>query len=250
MKTVAVVQARLGSTRLPGKVMYPVGGLPVITRILRRLEPSTAIDQIVVATAEQQGNDVLATLAETEGVAAYMGSETDVLGRLYEAATAHNADCIVRVCADTPFVSHRIVDVCVRKLVEGNDDYVSTKLERTFPIGYGAEAFTMESFRRVETTSTEANEREHVTVKYREDGNGFSKANVAADTFFADERYHGRTELRLTLDRPADYKLIETVYSGMEASNPSIERVIDYIDANGLEHINSEVTQKSMYDVA
>lgn len=246
MKTVAVIQARLGSTRLPGKVMFPLDVSPVLSKIIDRLKPSTVVDEVVVATTEQPQDDVIIRLAEERGVATHRGSESDVLKRLYEAAEIHNADTVVRVCSDTPFVSYRIIDVCIQKLIESDHDYVSTKLQRTFPVGYGAEAFTIESFRQVETASTESNEREHVTVQYREDGTKYSRMNISSDAFFKDEQYQNRGELRLTLDRPADYHLIKSVYQNIGVADPSIESVIDYIDGNGLAHLNNQVEQESM----
>jgi spore coat polysaccharide biosynthesis protein SpsF len=248
MKTIAVIQARLGSTRLPGKVMFPLDGLPVLARILERLDSSTMIDEVIVATTDQLEDDVLVRLAQEKGASTYQGSETDVLGRLYESAKEHNADIVVRICADTPFVSYRIVDACVRKIVEKKYDYASTKLKRTFPVGYGTEVFTMESFEQVKSMSTEPNEREHVTVRYRKDRDELSRKNFSSNEFFSNQRHQNRGDLRLTLDQPADYRLIETVYSGTKAVNPSIESIIDYIDANGLQDINSGVEQKSMYD--
>ena len=247
MKTVAVIQARLGSTRLPGKVMFPLDASPVLTKIINRLKSSTVIDEIVVGTTEQPQDDVVIRVAEGMDVASHRGSESDVLGRLYEAAEIHNADAVVRVCSDTPFVSHRIIDVCIRRLIESNHDYVSTKLQRTFPVGYGAEAFTMESFRQVEAESGEPNEREHVTVRYREDGSKYHRMNISSDDFFAEEQYQDRNEIRLTLDRPVDYQLIKNVYENIEVAEPSIENVIDYIDENRLAHLNNQIEQKSMY---
>jgi spore coat polysaccharide biosynthesis protein SpsF len=227
--------------------MFPLDGVPVLARILDRIGDSSQVDEVVVATTEVPGDEVVATLARDAGVPAYRGSETDVLGRIHRAATHHDADAVVRICADTPFISDRIVDACVRRLATGGYDYASTKLRRTFPIGYGSEAFTMESFDRLEAAATEPHEREHVTVGYRE-GRDFSTTNVTSEEFFEDDRYRDRGDLRLTLDRAADYRLIKGIYSGMSASDPSIEDVIDYADVNGLGEMNRDIKQKSMYD--
>lgn len=247
MKTIAVVQARLGSSRLPGKVLFPLDGVPVLGRILRRISPSETLDEIVVATTDAKCEDVIADLTHQIGASSFRGDEQDVLGRLYEAARTFDADTIVRVNADSPFVSQRLVDLCLHELEDGGHDYASTKLERTFPIGYGVETFTMDSFERVEQVSTSPHEREHVTVRYRKSSDRYDRTNITSDQVFEDEQFQNRSDLRLTLDEPADYRLIQKVFTNVENREPTIEEVIQYIDDNNLQHINENVKQKSIY---
>lgn len=248
MRVIAIVQARLGSSRLPGKVMFPLAGVPVLAWILRRLDGSEILDEVVVATSDEPHDDVVADLARREGAEAFRGDETDVLGRMVAAASAHDAEVVVRICADTPFVSARIVDPCVRTLVDGEYDYATTKLKRTFPVGYGAEAFTMESFRRVDAAATDQHEREHVTVRYRENAEGFERANLTSEAFFDEERYWNRGDVRLTLDWPADYLLVRRIYEHLDESDRTIERVIDFVDRHDLPDVTPDEARRTRQD--
>lgn len=249
MRTAAVIQARMNSNRLPGKVMLPLDGVPVIEHIISRLKESESVDELVVATSEGQSDDIIETAVGPMVNTIYRGSESDVLGRMFQAAKSVHADTIVRVCADNPFVSGKLLDHAINKLTSGKHDYVSTKLERTLPLGFDIEAFTMESFVDVEKHSSEPYEREHVTVYYRENPDEFSRGNVSSNKIFQQSDLHDRTELRLTLDEAADYMLMNRIYEGLNTdAEPSCEAVIRYIDNNSLSGMNHTVDQKSMFD--
>lgn len=239
----------MSSTRLPGKAMLPLDGVALLRRLIRRIQPSQRTDEVAVVTSENRSDDIIEHTARQEDASVYRGSETDVLGRIRSAAESTEADVVVRVCADNPLVSYRLVDNCINTLRAGIHDFVSTKVERTFPLGYDAEVFTMESFRQVDCESTKQNEREHVTVYYRENPDEFSRAAVLSEEMFADENAVDRTELRLTLDEADDYRLIDEVYTGTQAKGQLlIEDAVEYIDSEGLSGMNSKVDQKTMYD--
>jgi spore coat polysaccharide biosynthesis protein SpsF len=138
----------------------------------------------------------------------------------------------------------------VDRLASDDHDYVSNKLERTVPLGLDVEAFTMESFETVEERSTESNEREHVTVYYREYPDHFSRGNVSSSEIFDDPELQNRTDLRVTLDEPADYRLLNEVFTGAPTEDPTPAEALRYIDEAGLAGINSSVKQKSMHDAA
>jgi len=249
MRTVVIIQARMSSTRLPGKVMLPLDGKPVLERLLHRLNKSVRADDIVVATTDKKQDKIIARAAKKQDASVYRGDESDVLGRIYSAAKQHDADLIVRVCADSPFVCGNLVDTAVQTLQSGNYDYVSNKIERSFPIGFDVEAFTSESFDTVDRKSNNSHEREHVTIYYRENSHEFSRRNISSTNFFDEVRYQDRTDLRLTLDEPDDYKLINSVYNILEQDDEtSLGDVIRTVDENDLSKINCEVQQKSMYD--
>jgi spore coat polysaccharide biosynthesis protein SpsF len=105
----------------------------------------------------------------------------------------------------------------------------------------------MGSFERVEQASTNPHEREHVTVRYRRNSDKYDRTNITSDQVFKHKQFQNRSDLRLTLDEPADYKLIEKVFTGIETTEPTIEEVIQYIDERNLQHINKDVKQKSIY---
>ena len=125
VKTVAIVQARMGSTRLPNKVMRPICGTPMIGLLLERLAKAKRIDQIVLATSEDQRNEPLARFVSDLGYVVYQGSEDDVLDRYYQAAKAAEADTVVRITGDCPLIDPMLVDAVIAKFVDAGVDYAS-----------------------------------------------------------------------------------------------------------------------------
>lgn len=248
MRTVALIQARLSSTRLPGKVMFPLDGVPVIKRVIERVQRARTVDETVVATTTTAPDELLETVTRDASASVFRGSEPDVLGRLYNAAERHDADAVVRVCADSPLVDGGLVDQAVTKLESGGYDYVSNKLERTVPVGIDVEAFTMDSFETVESRSTAPNEREHVTVCYREHPEDFSRGGLDSAEIFDDPELQNRTDLRVTLDEPADYRLLNQIFVGTPTDDPTPAEALRYIDQAGLADVNDAVKQKSMHD--
>lgn len=240
MTTVAIVQARMGSNRLPGKVMLSLDCTPVLRHVVRRTDSAETVDDVVVATTDQRRDDILERYARREGAAVSRGSEDDVLGRMYDAADEHDADIVVRITADNPLLSPDVVDAGVRMLRRDDLDYVSNKTERTFPAGLDVEVFTFESFRTVEQESETAHQREHVTPYYRK-SDRFDVGSLTSDTTFETKKFRNRTDLRLTLDTPDDYELFSRIYNGIAFEEIlDIRNVIEYVDENDLASINRE----------
>lgn len=249
MRVVAIVQARMGSTRLPGKVMLPLAGDHVLAHVIRRVNEATTVDKIVVATSTEQQDDIIQQYVSRANATGFRGSESDVLGRMYDAAINSDADIIIRVTADCPLISPEIIDVVVTRLEKTSADYVSTKLDRTFPRAIGAAAFTIDSFELVECRSERAYEREHVTPYYHEQQGEFEITNVRSDELFDEERYINRTDLRLTLDEANDYELLRRIYEGVAFDNIlEMREAIDYIDENGFGKVNDSVDQITLED--
>lgn len=203
MKTVAIVQARMGSTRFPNKVMRPICGTPMIGLLLERLSGAKRVDQIVLATSEDPRNEPLVRYVRDLGYTVYQGSENDVLDRYYLAAKAAKADTIVRVTGDCPLIDPALVDAVVARLVESGVDYAANTSPPTYPDGLDAEAF---AYRALETAWNEAGlpeEREHVTPFIRASGK-FTRLNCANDTDHSDERW--------TVDEPEDFEVVRRVF--------------------------------------
>jgi spore coat polysaccharide biosynthesis protein SpsF len=168
MRVVGVVQARTGSSRLPGKVLADLCGAPLLVRLLERLSRASRLDDVIVATSDRPGDDAVAELAAAAGVACFRGSEQDVLGRLRGAAEAARADVTVRITGDCPLVDGPTVDRVVAAL-DGDADYASNVLRRTFPRGLDAEALHADVLARLDRMATSDAAREHVTwLAYRE----------------------------------------------------------------------------------
>ena len=142
-RIVAVIQARMGSTRLPGKVLKPLAGQPVLARVVDRVRRARHVDEVVVATTTLPADDVLADLCRTRGWACERGSEEDLLDRYHAAAAAHHADAVVRITSDCPVIDPGVVDRVVEAFLVQPCDYASNTLEpRTFPRGLDTEVFS------------------------------------------------------------------------------------------------------------
>ncbi len=202
-KIVAVVQARMGSTRLPGKVMKPIGGTPMIELLLARLAGTRGLDQIVVATAQDPRNDPLAAHVEGLGHACIRGPEDDVLARYLIAARISDADVLVRITGDCPLVDPGLVEACLARFDAEKVDYLSNTAPPTFPDGLDIEVFTRAALERAGRAATAPADREHVTPFLRRDAQ-FSRATLS----HSEDLSH----MRWTVDEPADFTLIEGIF--------------------------------------
>jgi len=242
---IAVIQARMGSSRLPGKMMLPLDCEPVITRVIDRVAHAESIDRVVLATTDRTADDILEIYGETAGASVYRGSEEDVLGRMYAAASTYDPDVVVRIAGDRPVVPVAAIDAVVEEVADGVE-YASNVLERSFPRGFEVEAFTYDSFATVNEQATDPYEREHVTPYYREHPERFAAVNVTSDAVFEAEQCHDRTDLRLTLDEALDYELLKRVYEGVPFEDIlPVTTAIEYVDDHDLTTINADVAQKN-----
>ena len=204
MKIVAIVQARMGSTRLPNKVMKKIGGVPLIELLLARLSRSNEIHQIVVATSKDKKNDPLVEHVKKLGYFCYRGSENNVLQRYLDAAKKVSADVVVRVTGDCPLIDHEIVDQVVSHFRKLEVDYVSNISPPTYPDGLDTEVFTLAALIRASEESTSKHEHEHVTPYLRRPG-FFETRNVSNSEDFS--------SLRWTVDEHEDFQVISNVFS-------------------------------------
>jgi glutamate-1-semialdehyde 2,1-aminomutase len=202
MKTVAIVQARMGSSRLPGKVMRSIGGKPMIELLLSRLASASTVDAVVLATSTEGANDPLARHVQSLGYSVYRGSEDDVLDRYYQAAREADADIVLRITGDCPFVDPGVVDSVVMALRDEKADYCSNVAPPTYPDGLDVEVFTAEALERAWNEASSPRDREHATPYLRESGL-FRTANVASDVDYSSERW--------TVDELADLELVNVI---------------------------------------
>ena len=212
MKRVVIVQARMGSTRLPGKVLLPINGQPMLAQQLRRLQRCRMVDDIVVATSRSAADDPIISVAEEAGIRWFRGDQEDVLGRFAEAAVEAKADLVVRVTADCPLVDPEIVDAVVERLVEKatEADYCSNVLQRTFPRGLDCEALFTDALMRTHRMATSKAAREHVTwFIYRERPELFRLTSVV-------DAEGDNSDLRWTVDTAEDLELIRKVFAMFE----------------------------------
>lgn len=203
MRVVAIVQARMGSTRLPNKVMKKINGVPMIELILSRLSQSKELDQVVVATSVDPKNVPLVKHVKSLGYACELGSENDVLQRYINAAKAHHADTVVRITGDCPLVDPELVDECIRRFRAGSVDYFSNTNPPTYPDGLDIEVVTLAALNRAILESDKSFDHEHVTPYVRESG----RFNLSGMQHSED-----LSHLRWTVDESADFDVINKVY--------------------------------------
>jgi len=203
MKIVAIVQARMGSTRLPHKVMKPINGVPMIELLLTRLAKCQRLDQIVLATSVDPRNQVLVDHVAALGFSCEQGSENDVLERYVQAAESHGAEVVVRITGDCPLVDPQLVDDCILHFLQADVDYLSNTSPPTYPDGLDVEVVRLDALRRALQESTLPFDHEHVTPYVRESGL-FTTA-----TYSHHENLSG---LRWTVDDPEDFEVITQVF--------------------------------------
>ena len=202
MKVIAVVQARMGSVRLPGKVLMPISGVPVIDLLLKRLANAKTIDEVIVATSTSQRDDVLAEHLKDQGISCFRGDEGDVLSRFVEIKSLTQPDVIVRLTGDCPFVDSTIVDSVVKKLRVQASEYSSNIEPPTFPHGFDVEAFTGDVLEWTQNHTESKRAMEHVTTLMRQTSS-IKRVNVNSGLDYA--------HIRVTLDNPEDLIVMQNV---------------------------------------
>jgi glutamate-1-semialdehyde 2,1-aminomutase len=204
MKIVAIVQARMGSTRLPNKVMKPIGSVPMIEVLLARLARSKEINEILVATSVDPRNESLADYVSALGYRCYRGSENDVLDRFIQAANSAQAGIVVRITGDCPLVDPALVDEVIREFKAADMDYCSNIAPPTFPDGLDIEVFTLNALEQSAMETSKAFDHEHVTPYLRESKH-FKRAGIS--------NFEDLSALRWTVDDPADYEVVSRVFA-------------------------------------
>ena len=204
-----IVQARSSSSRLPGKVLKPILGKPMILHELERLQRSKRIDKIVLATSQDKSDDVLAKVVDESGAEVYRGSLDDVLDRYYQCAKIYRSDHVVRITGDCPVIDWRIVDAVLEKHLEEENDYTVTT--EHFPDGLDTEIFRFSVLERAWKEARLASEREHVTQYFRKHGEIFKLGQVDCK--------QNLEEMRWTVDEPQDFELIRQIYGALYLDN-------------------------------
>lgn len=205
MRVVAIVQARMASTRLPGKVLRDLGGQTMLARIASRLRRSALLDTVMVATTTERRDEAIVEECRRLGVKVFRGSEQDVLDRFYQAAQQAGADAVVRVTGDCPFADPALIDELLRAFLQQRPDYASNCVTRSYPRGLDVEAVTFGALSRAWREARLPYQRAHVTPYLYENPARFSLHLVTAA--------EDCSELRWTVDTPEDLELARAVYS-------------------------------------
>ena len=211
---VAIIQARMGSSRLPNKVMLEICGKPVLWHVVNRTSNSRKIDKIIVATSEDSTNDLIREYCAENGIECTSGSENDVLDRYYKALEHINIeddDLVVRITADCPLIDPVIIDKVIERHIGTNSDYTSNCIEPTFPDGLDCEVFKAFVLKKAWKEAKLKSEREHVTLYIRNHPEIFKIESYKGDRNLSD--------LRWTLDEEEDFKLIKEIYEELYNDN-------------------------------
>jgi spore coat polysaccharide biosynthesis protein SpsF len=243
-KVGAVIQARLSSSRLPGKVLLPLphgSGISVCAHIIRRLKKVKSVDAIIVATTSNPCDDKIVGAADSEGVEHYRGAEEDVLARFFDAAKEYRLDEIIRVTGDNPCIDYALIEQVVRAHLWEDNDYTVT---RQYPTGIDVEVLSFKALKVVYENAKQPQEREHLTVYIETYPESFKVSEKKAPDSYR------RSDIRVTLDTEEDYALLNCIFEFLyEKDNYfGIDQLISlYRQKPWLAIINSKVGQKKVF---
>jgi spore coat polysaccharide biosynthesis protein SpsF len=237
LRTVCIVQARTGSTRLPGKVMLDIAGEPMLERVVERCRAVEGVDEIVVATTSAERDRPVAELASRIGVGCHRGSEDDVLERYVEAARRFRAEAIVRITADCPLLDPGVSSRVVARFSEESPDYASNVLRRTYPRGLDTEVITRTALEAAHDEAIERDDREHVTRFVWQRPQRFHLLSVEGEV--------DRSALRWTVDTAEDLQLVRLIYERLGHGAFATAEVVELLEHNPeWAAINAHVEQR------
>jgi spore coat polysaccharide biosynthesis protein SpsF len=246
-RTVAIIQGRMGSSRLPGKILLDIAGEPMLMRVVGRVRRAKTVDEVVFATTTERSDDPVAEFCQTHAIALWRGSLPDVLDRFYQAARYYHAETVVRITADCPLLDPGLVDETVALFSAQGADFATNRLpppyQRTYPIGLDCEVCTFAALERAWQEATAPYEREHV-MPYLYDVEGRFK------TVVLDYRVNYGS-LRWTVDTEEDLELVRQIYLRL-SSNPDFTwlDVLAIVEREpDLAKLNARVKHRTMYDV-
>ncbi len=231
----------MGSTRLPRKVLADIQGRPMLWYVVHRTRAATTVDEVVVATTTQPGDEVIADFCHELGVTCFRGSEEDVLDRYYQSALREKADAVVRVTSDCPLIDPSIIDKVVRSFLAGHCDYASNFMVRTYPRGLDAEVMSFRALEQAWIHAGEPYQRAHVTPYIYENPSTFRLLSVTGDDDYSHYRW--------TVDTEQDLELVRAVYSRLKGDECFLDDVLRLMDREpGLADINRAIAQKSLHE--
>ena len=208
MQVVAIIQARMGSTRLPGKVMELIAGETMLARVVERTRRASLIDSVVVVTTMGRMDEPIVGECKKLNAPVFRGSEDDVLDRYYRAAFACHAENVVRITSDCPLIDPEEIDKVVREFLDCKSDYASNCLERTYPRGLDTEVMTIKTLTRVWQEAREDYQRTHVTPYIYQNPGLFKLCSVKADADYSNHRW--------TVDTAEDLTFIRSIYQCLD----------------------------------
>lgn len=242
MKTLAIIQARMNSTRLPGKVLMKISGKTVLEHVVKRVSQSKLIDEVVVATTINKSDLTIAALCKRLKVHIFRGSENDVLNRYYQTAKKYHADNIARITSDCPLIDPAIIDKVIKKHFDAGNDYTANTILETYPDGEDVEIFKNSALVQAWENARLLSEREHVTPYIKKHKEFFKLGNI--------KNVINLSKKRWTLDNKEDFEFIKKVYQYLYASDHffSMEKILKCLEKHPeLEFVNSHIKRNEGY---
>jgi spore coat polysaccharide biosynthesis protein SpsF len=242
----AILQARVSSSRLPGKVLKPLLGVPMLLRQIERLKKSRKIDRLLVATSAEPADDPIEKLCKENGIACYRGSLNDVLDRFYQATRRFDPEHVVRLTADCPLTDAKLIDEVIGFYLDGGFDYASNAIQATYPDGLDMEVFRSSCLEQAWREAALPSQREHVTPFIHQQPHLFKIGHYKNSSDLSD--------LRWTVDEPKDFELVTMVYEALYPKNPdfSTQEILQLLDQRpelahwNTAHQRNEGYQKSL----
>lgn len=234
----AILQARMSSSRLPGKVLKPLAGKPMLLRQIERIKKSAFIDILVVATTTEVSDDAVATMCKENDILCFRGSLENVLDRFYQVAKQYQPDHIIRLTGDCPLIDSDIIDKVIKQHINHGNDYTSNAIIPTFPDGLDTEVFTMKTLEKINNEANRPSLKEHVTLYVNENQTLFKIENVANE--------EDLSNLRWTVDEPEDYELVYQIYEDLYPRDPTFtfHDVLKFLNENKeLQKLNAAFTR-------
>lgn len=225
-KVTAILQARMNSSRFPGKVLADLNGLPMIVQQIKRVKLSKEISNLIVAISDDTSDDELAEELLGSNCEIYRGSQEDVFSRFCNIVSMEDSNSFVRLTADCPLVMPSIIDEVVRSFKGGSVDYMSNTITPTFPDGLDVEVFTRNAFFRLTELTLSAEEREHVTLGFHRNSDLFTRRNF--------EESRNRSNMRWTVDYPEDLEFVRSIYAHFKGRESTFEygEVLAFLSSN------------------
>lgn len=227
-KIIATIEARMTSSRLPGKVLMEAVNKPMLELMIERLRRVPSLDAIAIATTVNAADDPIEDLAKRLSVGCYRGSEEDVLQRVLDTAQFYEADIIVQLTGDCPLIDPEIIEHTIQRYLQSNVDYAANTLTRTYPIGMDTTVFATDILADVAGRTNDPTDREHVSLFIYRHPELYSLENYAAP------RALTYPEMRLTLDTPEDLELIRAIFERLYPKNPefTLNDILVFLDQN------------------
>jgi len=239
----AIIQARVGSTRLPNKVFKQIEGKPLIYHVTERVKQARLVDKVIIATTTNIADDSIEQWCNENNIANYRGSENDVLNRYYNAAKLFNADVVVRITCDDPFKDPGVIDEVINCFLENNYDFASNNNPPTYPEGLDVEVMTFNTLETMEQNAATEFEREHVTQYVYKNPGSFKIGNYPY--------FKNMSKLRWTIDTDKDLEMARVVYKNLYTASPffSYKDILKLIEEQPeIVEINQNEKRSALYN--